>query len=90
MHPFSSHNWKDPFLTRSVVVLAHLLDGYPMSSHAEIVSVCIKRHGDKPIYFRSLDGTWCQLIHANGEFVDTGQPESAYTTAKLREDFPVK
>lgn len=90
MHAFSSHNWRDAFLTHSIVVLAHIAEGFPMATHAEIVRVAIERHGPKPIYFRSLDGTWSQLIHANGAFVAAVEPGSAYTSAKLRKDFPVK
>lgn len=87
---YSTHLWHDPFLTRAVVVLAHIADGFPMATHAEIVAVAIERHGPKPIYFRSLDGTWSQLLHANGAFVAAVEPGSAYTSAKLRTDFPVK
>lgn len=84
------HVWHDPFLTRCIVVLAHLLEGYPMPTHAEIVATCVKRHGPKPIFYRSIEGEWCELMHRRGSFVVSAPVPNAHTAKKLRTDFPMR
>lgn len=87
MHTFTLHLWRDPFVIRSVVALAHDVPGETPSTHEQIVAVALKRYKNKPLYLRELNNDWVQLVHDGETLQAVREIESDAIRGALKKAF---